>query len=317
MKIKLIISKTSNQYFFLDTFSNDSPTDSSNFTNSYIKLLENPTTKEFLFLNDYREWFKNADEPQRKSVMKAFYQSQNEADAYKRTAEIFPSIVETCTKLDPYFSFVWKTCEIVLNKSKSYIENDYFRIATKFDDCFNLLNNFYGKAPGKDEINVNLVYSPAENNFSGRFIDQNQVSICIQNVDETNVQKFWLILLHESMHACYEDAKYKKWLKDFADNQTQTDLSGKMGAKNLLRELIVSCFAGVGFLKEYLYGADIKKELEEAVRCIGNNKVLPFRNLKRVVALEMLTMVREYVRQRKQIDENFLDKIWKLILKYS
>lgn len=299
------IDKNASRFHFYLSLTGINPVMGSSFISAYLNIIgslsENEQKELLLFKSKYLELSEN----ERKSLLINSFLSKSEP------SECLPN------QLDDKFEAYWKIAEKELLESKRIISEDLIKQEAVLDKALKTLDSLFNRET-PEEVTIFLISSPVDNS-SGKYITDNVVYVEIPQINQTKLVKFWLLLLHEIIHACYEPFEYKMWLKQFAEKQPQTDLTKKMGPKNILRELLDSAISGRnGYFSDFLYSIDIRQQLIKEVaetKEYQKNDREKFSYLKKTVALRLYDSIDQYVKKSKKIDESTLRLVWKSILK--
>lgn len=294
-------------HFFL-SLAGINPVMGSSFVDAYRKKLGRLSGEQLSAILEFKKIYVGMEEKDKKQLLSLSFLSR-ELD--------LPSELQTiCQPLESLFETFWKPIHKGLKKSREAVVKDSGQQKERLNRAIDALNILLrGQSP--EVINVFLVPSPIEN-ISGKYLADNTFYIEIPSFEELNSTKFWLLLLHETIHASYEPFEYKMWLKEFAEKQKQTELTKSMGPKNILRELIDEAIAPNGYFANYLYSIDIKSRLREELTQIKSvdptNDRSAFNNLKRVVSYNLYSTIDLYIKESKPIDEELLGLVWKSML---
>ena len=312
-KFNFIISKTGTRYHFILSIAGINPIMKDSFVEHYQKLIGPLSTNEETILANIRKQMDLLPENDRKTLLRnSFLLTEQQ---FKKSLSSF-DLLELFDCLDNKFESHWNITIKEIKKSLSVIQEAFITEKSTINKAINTLGIlFKNKAP--EQIEIYLMSSPI-NNISGKLISPGLVYIEIPRNENIELKKFWLVLIHEIIHACFESFEYKMWLKDFAEKQIQIPLTIKMGPKNILRELVDEAIAPNGYFANYLYSMDIINKLENE---LSKNKGLDFKNdreefnyLKKVVALNLFKFLDSYIKESKLIDEKILEIIWESIL---
>lgn len=304
-------SKSGSRLHFILSLAGINPVMADSFVKPYLDLIGPLLDIEQNALDEIRKIINALPENDRKSLLiDSFVGNGLSDDKYlnKDSLELFNII-------DNKFETYWSLTEKYIFDLGKDIENDLNKQKVVLEKGIKALDVLFDKYDDKNMV-VYLVSSPI-NNISGKFISENTVYIEIPRVENFNYSKFWLLLLHEVIHASYEPFEYKMWLKKFAEKQLQTNLSKNMGPKNILRELIDSAISPNGYFANYLYKIDIKKQLEKEIHETQDSSISfreEFNYLKRVAALNLYDEFEQYIKGLKKIDEKILNIVWDIVL---
>lgn len=308
IKLNINVSPLANKYYFIKTLAGVNQSYFNSYSEKYIEMTGDLNQEERSELLKFNIWHQGLGESDQKRFMKFCFDKMSlESD--------LESLPRNCfVILDQRFNKFWKMANFSLIESKKLIQNIYSKDEIIFEKCFGILGNFFDK-PLPEKIELSIIYSPTDK-MSGRFLDKNKISINVSKKSLEDDIRFKLLLLHESIHACFEDEKYKQSLRDFVKDKAEFLLGKQIGAKNLLREAIATCFASSGILAiEFDPEANerIKSKLIE-IKNRSNDLSLDFDYVKIRVSSEMMPVVKEYILKNKKIDENFIQLVWDNIL---
>lgn len=310
-KFDIQVCKSGSRIHFFMSLAGINPVMGDSFVIPLINMIGPLTNNEIKVLKQIKDKFDNLPEEDRKSiVIESFYPNGNAC-----LRENHLSLLQLMDEMDNKFEVYWKKIEKQLLQSRKTILEDLERQKSVLSKGMSALVTLFGENK-PDKVSVFLVPSPIDNS-SGKYITENVVYVEIPEINQNNLIKFWLLLLHEIIHASYESFEYKMWLKEFAEKQAQTNLSQKMGPKNLLRELVDAAIAPNGYFSSYLYSIDIKSKLTKEINSDKDfltSERSEFNYLKKVVALNLFDEIDQYLKSSKEIDEKILTITWQIIL---
>ncbi len=324
MKLKFIVSKTANFFFFIDNLSEWNIYYRKKYNEEWIRQFGKLTKQEKKALRNFRLMMQKHQKTNvPKKLRNCFYQKPDDIKfAFNRTTKLLNkkevSVLENSFNiLQPRFEKVWDRYLTVLLHNKNVASLAYRKLENKLNLTYSKLENFYGNKSAKRYLcNVFFIISP---NRGGKAIRKNVVSIEAEMLDPKDKYQFirlWFSIMHELAHARFENKKYKNWLKKFLKNKKipKSKLIKEHNAKEILREIITD------LTKVALYNI-LKKEdkiklgIHKHIKNI--KKVSDLSSLEKLTRCELGPTIERYFLIKRKIDIDFLERCWGLIEKYS
>jgi hypothetical protein len=256
----------------------------------------------------FADFYNQLDEPTQKSML---------CDCMMGKTSSYPILKQMKIIFSPKYKIIWDEAQKKLISAQKDILKTINFFGNKLEVSFTSLGTFFGKdAPEK--IRLDLIFSPISQ-MSGKSVGKDHIAINVSSITSRNDQiRLCLLILHEIVHAHYEDDEYKNKLKQFIIDQTEPHSSLRLNGKNILRETIVTCFASSGILR-LNFEADalekIKNKIEE-IKSRQNELKDNIDFLKMNTSYEMLITTREYLEKKKQIDQKYIESVWSILKKY-
>jgi len=330
VKLEFKISKLANQFFFIDNLSEWNFYCRRNYNKEWLNQFGKLTKKEKVALKNYRLLMQKCEkENLYKKIRNIFYNNgfkKNNNEVRKKikklifsksTNILFGSISTLCIK----FQRIWGKYQATLSYNKKIILKSYKDTKNTFNSIFNRLANFYGKEIPKQDLDVYLIISPVKNYQGGKAIDKNKISIELNKLDYKNKNQliaFWFLVVHETIHAIFENQKYKKWIEQFIKQQPplKSKIVKKLGVNEVLREVITATAttaADLLLIKITKEKIDWQKILKKQLK---TSNLDDLNTLRRWVVYNLRETINKYFNNKRKVDKPFLKKCWTLIDNY-
>ncbi|OGI88527.1 hypothetical protein A2995_00015 [Candidatus Nomurabacteria bacterium RIFCSPLOWO2_01_FULL_33_24] len=324
MKLRFIVSKTANFFFFIDNLSEWNIYYRKKYNEEWIRQLGELTRQEKIALKNFRlimQKYEKIGIP--KKIRRCFYQKSDDMKAsFRKIAKLLSKKEVNILKnsfniFQPRFERMWNEYLIVLNQNQELMSFTYRKLNKKINLAYSKLENFYGdKSTQKYLCSVFLIISP---NRGGKAIEKDVISIETEKLDPKDEYRFtrlWFSIMHELAHARFENKKYKNWLNKFLEKKIilKSELTKKHNAREILREVITD------LTKVALYHL-LKKEdrikLETYKYKKDSEKVSDLSSLEKLIRQELNSTIKNYFSTKRKIDTDFLEKCWNLVERYS
>ncbi len=167
-----------------------------------------------------------------------------------------------------------------------------------------------------------MIYRPQKSQ-GGKAIDKNILSLEINSLNNTfDLDNFWLLFVHETIHANFETDKYREWLDGFISLRKDSHgIFKKIPPREVLGEIIVSSFVAGGYLAEKYFGLDIIDNSQRALSDLYSQKkekiVNDINGLRYFSRIAMRERIKEYLEKGKSIDKDLLRFVWETIGDYE
>lgn len=321
MNLEFKVSKPANFFFFMDSLSEWNIYHRKKYNKEMIKQFGKLTNNEKIALEDFRLIMqKNEKIGVSKKIRRCFYQKSDDIKiSFRKVAKLLDKkemeiIKKSFNIIQPRFEKIWSEYFIILNYNKKIASSSYKKINKKIDLAYSKLESFYGNKSKKVYLcDVFLIISP---NRGGKAIRRDAVSIEAEKLDPKDKYRFarlWFSIMHEMAHSRFENKKYKNWLRKFIEKKTlpKSKLLINRSPKEVLREVITD------LTKVALYNI-LDKEGKIKIEKIENKtKALDLNTMEILIRKELGSIIKKYFLNKMKIDNNFLEKCWELIEKYS
>jgi len=219
-----------------------------------------------------------------------------------------------------YFSEIWKIALPILKKQYELLSKQSIN-ADKLENIEHDLEIFFGHETQDKSITIALRYSP-EIYQGGNRVNSSLVAVEKNPIESSDdVDNFWLLVLHEYVHAQFENEEVKNKLRNYVQGKEKTKLMSHHGPRSLFGELIVSSFASSGYLAEKYFNRnwDNKfaaewQQIQNKEKKVNINDLNPLRNLAR---LRLKPLINKYIENNKSFDAVFLDNLYEIINEYE
>lgn len=208
------------------------------------------------------------------------------------------------------FNKIWSVELIKLLKVRDCVKSNYRQMGLTFkiiEDLCSLKKdqNF------KENLPIYFVMSSScPEDFVGWYsIFNKKIDIVLENSNLKSSNFLIAIIAHEFFHLAIKHNKkiIDKLEKISSQNETiLRRISKEISPRMVLEELLLSSFVPEGYLANHCLGLKVKKSLSLKDHKTGKfNLVLS----RRYIADKMKDLAREYILEKRQIDENYLNNI--------
>lgn len=302
MQIDLKVDKTFNIFFLLLILSRSEgklnpPTVK---TRDEFQRLLSFKDDEF---NDFFRYYNSLDCDQRIELFNYF----GETD--KQMLEVSSLISAPMKKIENRFSELWSKEIKRLNKQKSIFDNRIIKYEKQINESLELLKilfaSFNLRLPNR--IYCHLLALPSDPlrygiNF-GKSLSATVFAVSLLKVGNEELKKrVILLLLHEIIHSVFETPKYRGFLESVLKTTSQSR------RLQYTREVVINYFAPRGFLAEDIFKIDEQKFSQK----ISDNEPI-FKRVSRLSKKVMVEELKNYLKEKKSIDEVFIKKVAVLV----
>jgi len=238
--------------------------------------------------------------------------------------------LDTILLLNVNESLVWKrTAHLVnaseYNKLKSVFASlELLKYITRTWPTYELqsaLESFWGTNGGSKPISLFYFASPVANRTNGKTLSPNLIvlerNIISNNANE--ISKVRAVILHEIIHARYEQRFFSKKLMGFLSNykfDTSFELDGHTYyLKNVLREAAVNALVPNGYIGEKYLNINTKKRYERLRKTPLAYPI--WERLMIFVAETVDALTRQYINNNLKIDDNYLIHLYKAVTAFK
>ncbi len=330
MRFNFYISKTANLFFFVSNLAACFPSCREEYNKEWIKLTGKLTQEERESLKKSREIIRKYTNRNLKFKYDyldiVFTTSKNKSQLWRRIKKLtaekeFELLQKVFSGLSPRFEKIWEVARPKLFINKKNFE--YFIKSNKEKIKFILsdLADFYGERVPKGSINIFLIYVPIKKGGGGKAREK-RIILLERGVVKKNsyeLRQAIAILIHEIIHSFFEGNYLKKLTYNFMRKigvkkfikvgKTKYDL------EILLREAIASSLTPQGYLAEKYFNLPVKERAKKFLK--GRNLKKSFldqRILFRYISLVGYDLAKEYVNNKRRIDQNYLKNIYSFII---
>lgn len=321
MNLKFKVSKPANFFFFIDNLSEWNIYYRKKYNEELIKQFGELTNVEKKALKNFKSIMQKYEKIGiSKKIRRCFYQKSDDIKiSFRKLDKLLDQkeiniLKNSFNTLQPRFEKIWSKYFIVLNYNKKISSSAYEKINKKINLAYLKLESFYGNKSKKIyTCNVFLIISP---NRGGKAIRRDAISIEAEKLDPKDKYRFarlWFSIMHEMTHARFENKKYKNWLSKFIEKKTilRSKLIKNRNPKEILREVITD------LTKVSLYHILDKEGRIRIERLENKNKVLDLNTMEIMIRKELGSTIEKYFLDKTKINNEFLEKCWDLIEKYS
>ena len=168
MKLRFIVSKTANFFFFIDNLSEWNIYYRKKYNEEWIRQLGELTRQEKIALKNFRlimQKYEKIGIP--KKIRRCFYQKSDDMKAsFRKIAKLLSKKEVNILKnsfniFQPRFERMWNEYLIVLNQNQELMSFTYRKLNKKINLAYSKLENFYGDKSTQHYLcRVFLIISP-------------------------------------------------------------------------------------------------------------------------------------------------------------
>ncbi|MEW5907681.1 MAG: hypothetical protein AB1643_00645 [Patescibacteria group bacterium] len=230
-------------------------------------------------------------------------------------------IVRKVIKLfQPKFQKIWREnhCNlrrfIVLVKELDYVK--------KIKKSLELIEIYFGKTNCK-KITVYLLIAPKNQwGGGGANIGPKRITLEIGDISKRGIDWILRTLIHEATHICYQD-NFNLMLRSFIQSIPKKDYNNFKivnyfgNLYTVLNELITSSIIGEGLIDELVFKFPSRNQLERDIKCLDWTKRSHSSLLRKSAALALYSFNKEYLKEKRAIDVNYLERAWEFLKKFE
>lgn len=347
IKLKFIVSKLANFYFFVDNFAENRPLHLHEYNREIIEQFGELKKNEKQAIKQYRNIMTsltkrfNNDELF-KNLRNCFFSSDNLSQIWKKINKILSKqqlkiLKETFIVWRPRFEKIWQKHYPLLKQNQRVLKQNYFSVNINLNSLVNKLSIFYrGKdfqksTIKKSTIKVYLTIMPLKYYYQvGMVWNNNKIILSVGSLKNKNIDSVWKLILHELTHLLFETVKYKKWVNKYALKKkpfswityVKNIPKTKQQTSILLREIINSssiwnlCKIEKIFTNHKNFLEIIHYKLENISQRDKKKVVFDLNTLKQYVAQELEPYFKKYILKNKKINKRYLEKMYSVLSNY-
>lgn len=321
MKVKIIVSKKANLFFFVANLSNWHFSCVPEYNEIWLKKIEQLSSEDKIYLKKFRLCLKKYDFKKRgaRSLyigVPFFVFGSNDKLAQERlkqqiTIAEMKTIKAVLDRFSGRFNLIWKEARPRLLKIESYLNRELKN--TKLIKVFNALEKLFKTDFSTKTHNLIILAAPKESPLAGgSYFEPGLIALEISSPEKR--KDFLAVFLHELTHE-YLEIKFYKIIKRFAkENQHKLrEIKNlvkifKRSPKELLEELVVLAFLPDGYLGEKYLGSGerILKSEKEAIAAV---KTGDWNALEKFVIARMRKLNKTHVENNKPLDAEYLKAV--------
>ncbi len=232
---------------------------------------------------------------------------KNEFEKIKKIFKVF----------EPRFEKIWGNEYPRLLKWKQFLEKSNQNLVRNI--CKDLEIFYKSKLKNKN-LYVYLLISGDPESLGGQAnIGKDKITLEIGGTDFKRKNDVLQTLFHEMAHRKYENNYCRKLIKKYLKNHKLEKEIKKLGfagkSETLLNEAITSSLIPEGYFTEKYFKKKIGKIDKKFIAWIKKNPQIRFK-IRVYISRKMLNTTKDYIENKKTIDENYLKKIHKAYRDY-
>ncbi|HPT40094.1 MAG TPA: hypothetical protein PLQ44_00605 [Candidatus Paceibacterota bacterium] len=336
MKLELTVSKLANQFYFISNLTEWHFSCRKDDNKKWLEMT-GPLNEEE---KDALDIFKNilqlngftCDTIEKSKYLGKYFLLNSEEQIWQNLKksikdENFQKIKWIFKIFESRFKKIWKE---ELNKKTIKIFEDELK-KEKYDHLFNDVEKILGDNKKNKKITIHILFSPQEYETTGSgsaCIGFNDITLELPKLKRNTWQLEYTIyvLAHEIAHILSDSRQTKSLIEKYCKKYT---IPTKKNIKNInfptisiINEMIIESFLPYGYLAQKYSDFQLAPHLlnnlpkgYKAIEDLKNNKIVEYYNqLNRYLIWELYHLAIIYGREKKQIDENFINQAT-LILK--
>jgi len=240
-----------------------------------------------------------------------------EKDEYNDLQKVF-SIFEL------RFERIWQNEETKLANWKNTLSKEL--IEQKYQDLEEDLKRFFNQKPQFRNIDVYLLIS-AVGSGGGANLGPGRVTLECTALPADQVPRVLNVLYHETAHLVFEHGYYKNLLGQFLES-IRSDFSERhaffgsgRGLRSAINEAVMSSLLPEGYLASKYFDRNVFHNAEKVLGTnfenVAKGKKCDFRAYRLFVAAKLLPLVKDYIENKKPVDETYLQSVWKVFEDFS
>ena len=270
--------------------------------------------KERVQINKFNEIFETANYDFIEALFFSFSKEKLQQELKENLSPDFLNILDkTYSLFNSRFNKLWIKKEKKLSMIKEGLEKNYFKLK-EIIEIIEKISATKNMLLEKNPVQL-VMSSKNKEDILGYFsaIGDEHLEIILEcsNYLNKNGRIFLnLIIAHELFHfALNRNTKLKKLLKKISRKYEKilSELSSELPAEKILEELLISSFVPEGYISEYYFNQKVKK-----IEKFKNKKgVVNFVLLRQFCAYKMKDTTQKYIKNSKEIDDDYLLEIVK------
>lgn len=319
MKVRIIVSKKANLFFFVANLSNWHFSCVPEYNKIWLKKIGQLALEDKIYLEKFRLCLKKYDfkklDGRSLYVGIPFFEPNDELALKRLKQQITGAEMKTIkTTLDRFsgrFNLIWKEARPRLLRIESYLNRELKK--TKLIKILNTLEKLFKAGFSTKTHNLVLLAAPKESPLAGgSYFEPGLIALEISSLRKR--KDFLAVFLHELTHEHLE-IEFYKIINRFA-KKNQRILKGvenlakifKRSVKELLEELAVLSFLPDGYLGEKYLGGN-KKIIKSQKKTIAAIKNGDWPSLEKFIIARMRKFSKMYIENNKPLDVKYLKAI--------
>jgi len=199
-------------------------------------------------------------------------------------------------------------------------------IEQKYQDLEEDLKRFFNQKPQFRNIDVYLLIS-AVGSGGGANLGPGRVTLECTALPADQVPRVLNVLYHETAHLVFEHGYYKNLLGQFLES-IRSDFSERhaffgsgRGLRSAINEAVMSSLLPEGYLASKYFDRNVFHNAEKVLGTnfenVAKGKKCDFRAYRLFVAAKLLPLVKDYIENKKPVDETYLQSVWKVFEDFS
>jgi len=337
IKLKFIVSKSVNFYFFIDNFAEYRPLHLHQYNREIIKKFGKLIKDEKRTIKQYKNVMTNLNVKLFQNIRDCFFTTNNLLRILKYFSRMLPKsqfsiLKDTFIVWRPRFEKIWKKQYPLLKQNQKILKQKYLLLKNNFISLINKLSIFYGKKDyPKTTIEIYLTLMPLDYYYQvGVALGNNRIILSLGLLKNKNIDSAWKLILHELTHLLFETKNYKNWInKNTLKKRPFSRLIPIENIKRikqqtplLFREVINSssiwnlCKIENIFSHNKDFLEIIRHKLDKTNSHDQRKIIFDLNTVKQYIAWKIEPCFKKYIFKNKKIDRKYLDKIYSFLLNY-
>jgi len=333
MKFRIYYTKLGNQFFFVSNLAEWHFSCRKKYNQEWIKQTGVLTIKEkdalkkiVKILKKYAFWEKNG----KKIYLGIPFITSSDKRAWMAiekwvNKEEFKKIRQIFKIFDERFNKIWVKSAIELKKAKKILNislNNKKEIKEILEDLSSL---YQQKINDELSIKIYLFHHLVENSFGGGAnLNKNQLTLDCPSItpNTSSEERAIRTLLHELIHNYFETPQFKNLLINCLDEMDYKKLVDSSifkevkSVRNIINEMIVESLLPNGYLAEKYFHFKVAEKIKN-IEEIENKKDKSLADYRLLSAYHMYSISKNYLDNKKPLDEKYINEIIKIFLKFQ
>ncbi len=333
MKFKFFYTKLGNNFFFISNLAEWHFSCRKKLNEEWIKQTGALTIKEKNALEEFAKILKKysfkKENGKKLYLGIPFIISSNEKGwlAVKKwvNKEEFENIKRVFKIFDERFDKIWGKSAGELEEMKRILNISLNNKKEIKEILKNLSFLYRQKIKDKLLIKIYLFHHLAENSFNGGAnLNKNQLTLDCPSImpNTSSEERAIRTLLHELMHNYFETPRFKNLLKNYLDRIDQNKFTDTFALKevkslrNIINEMITESLLPDGYLAEKYFHYIVAKNMKN-IKDIESKKDKTLVDYRKLSVCHMYSVSKNYLDNKKTIDEKYIDEIIKIFFKFK
>ena len=225
---------------------------------------------------------------------------------------------------EPRFEKIWQSEKAKLANWKNALTKELTE--QKYQDLEKDLETFFNQKPQFRNIDVYLLIS-ATGSGGGANIGPERVTLECTALPTNQIPRVLGGLYHEVTHLTFEYGYYQNLLRGFLAliedgfSEKHAFFGSGRGLRVIINEAVMSSLLPEGYLASKYLNRDVfhnaEKILGKNFENIAKDRECDFRSYRLFVAAKLFPLVKDYIENKKPVDERYLQSVWEVFEEFS